>query len=627
MIEQEVNTTANRLAVVSSCILSFLLFAGGAMFLVVPGMVMKFVFGADGDDEKLNLTRLFGGILVSSSFSTVMMMMIAANSKDPPRTALSSHAMTGLILVLVGLWNDRINPNDDLADDIREYEWLLGTGAIFLVLSCIGLMASFWPNVVRDDVGERRPSTNNNDTNRHRGDALATEENTRPLLLENSTPPEGEEAFDDEEVPTPDEPEETTADNSNQQQQSRIQGTLRLIKLAAPQISYLYMGCIVLLIRLPFSLSIPHFISTTLGALTRGDYTAARSEILLLFILGTIDAALDFWCVFLFGYAKERIVRSVRIDTFCAILRQDITFFDHHTSGDLASRLSSDCGEMSGDLTWFFRFSIESVVRITGITVYMLIRCPILGGCALSIVPVVAIVNKVYGNWLRQNAIKVQTALAQANSVAQEALACIRTVIAFAAEDIEQSKYDHKIDYQYRLNIQQLFMTGVYYMFVSTFLINTCVQAALLLIGTALVHQGKLTPEILLAFMLYQGQLQNETMNLFNSYSSLIKSSGAGDKVFQLLDRIPPPPGTGNPQVAEGRRTTITTSASTAGADSSSSSSSSSTSVQLNNVSFCYPTRPTHTVLNGLNLEIPAGSTVALVGPSGEFKNDKGRVR
>jgi ATP-binding cassette subfamily B (MDR/TAP) protein 9 len=51
-------------------------------------------------------------------------------------------------------------------------------------------------------------------------------------------------------------------------------------------------------------------------------------------------------------------------------------------------------------------------------------------------------------------------------------------------------------------------MTGVYYMAISTFLINTCVQAALLLIGTSLIEHGKLTPEVLLAFMLYQGQLQ-----------------------------------------------------------------------------------------------------------------------
>ena len=56
-----------------------------------------------------------------------------------------------------------------------------------------------------------------------------------------------------------------------------------------------------------------------------------------------------------FGYANQRIVREIRIDTFFSILKQDIGFFDGQTSGELASRLNSDCGEMAGDLvriTW-----------------------------------------------------------------------------------------------------------------------------------------------------------------------------------------------------------------------------------------------------------------------------------
>ncbi len=51
-----------------------------------------------------------------------------------------------------------------------------------------------------------------------------------------------------------------------------------------------------------------------------------------------------------FGYANQRIVREIRIDTFLSILKQDIGFFDSQTSGELASRLNSDCGEMAGDL-------------------------------------------------------------------------------------------------------------------------------------------------------------------------------------------------------------------------------------------------------------------------------------
>jgi ATP-binding cassette, subfamily B (MDR/TAP), member 8 len=130
----------------------------------------------------------------------------------------------------------------------------------------------------------------------------------------------------------------------------------------------------------------------------------------------------------------------------------------------LASRLNSDCSEMAGDLTWFFRFSIESVVRIVGITSYMLWRSPFLAGCALCIIPVVATINKFYGDWLRTNAVGVQDALAEANCVAQEALSNVRTVIAFVAEDTECKRYERRIDVQFQLNLKQLYMTALYYM-------------------------------------------------------------------------------------------------------------------------------------------------------------------
>ena len=94
----------------------------------------------------------------------------------------------------------------------------------------------------------------------------------------------------------------------------------------------------------------------------------------------------------------------------------------------------------------------------------MLLRSPKLGACAVSIVPLVAVVNKYYGDWLSDNAKKVQDALAAANSVAQESLSCIRTVVAFASEVSEYNKYKERIDEQYRLNIRQTYIQGVYYM-------------------------------------------------------------------------------------------------------------------------------------------------------------------
>jgi ABC-type bacteriocin/lantibiotic exporter with double-glycine peptidase domain len=143
----------------------------------------------------------------------------------------------------------------------------------------------------------------------------------------------------------------------NQDPPLRWTGISRVIQLVGRQSFYLYVGCLVLVIRLPFSLSIPHFVSATLGALGRADFATARFNIILLLIMGTIDAILDFWCVVLFGLTSLNIVKCLRSDLFSCILKQDMAFFDSSKSPDLASRLNSDCGAVGADLSWFFRFS------------------------------------------------------------------------------------------------------------------------------------------------------------------------------------------------------------------------------------------------------------------------------
>ena len=103
-----------------------------------------------------------------------------------------------------------------------------------------------------------------------------------------------------------------------------------------------------------------------------------------------------------------------------------------------------------------------------------------------------------------------------------------------------------------------------------------------------------------------------------NSYTSLIKSSGAGDKVFALLDRRPCPPGTGSSEVV------LTTD----GGDNSNSRSSGQEengevdlSLELRNVAFTYASRPDHRILKDFSLRIPPGSTMAMVGVSGSGKS------
>jgi ABC-type multidrug transport system fused ATPase/permease subunit len=117
-------------------------------------------------------------------------------------------------------------------------------------------------------------------------------------------------------------------------------------------------------------------------------------------------------------------------------------------------------------------------------------------------------------------------------------------------------------------------------------------------------------------------------MNLFQSYTSLVKSSGAGDKVFALLDRRPAAPGTGSLAVRsseiEDEEEEVGSSqaedrpvSQSSGAGQNRDAHNSNCSIEINSVGFSYPSRPDNVVLNNFSLRVPQGKTVALVGASG----------
>jgi len=207
---------------------------------------------------------------------------------------------------------------------------------------------------------------------------------------------------------------------------------------------------------------------------------------------------------------------------------------------------------------------------------------------AFAVIPVTAVINHFYGKFLHKNQENVQTALANANIVAQEAVGAIRTVFSFAQQHGEHDKYAVCVERYYVLIVYQTFIQGIYYMFCNTFLINTCVQAALLLYGGHLCDVGDINPPTVMAFMLYQGQLQEYFQNLFNSFTSLVKSSGAAAKVFEYIDRVP------RYRLTHSEREDDNSERATG-------------QITLREVHFCYPARPEVEVLKGVTFEAAPG--------------------
>lgn len=260
----------------------------------------------DGDNTDYNSagSRLAGGVLLSQSagcFLLLLPLLSDCSSKRSDAEAYHSYSnefvrtfsvhasraasvclsLTGLTMVVIGLV---FHSQQDFSS-IR----LLIIGVVVTVLTCASLMASFWPYV--DSITNTNSSSNvNGNVNRNAPEeeiifsSTADNENEmNPLLpsfsatnVNESIDPEGYRLLDDdvydEEALSQEREENDESEGSAQVEDdeeevvaatSRLRGTRRLLKLAGPQLFYLYAGCAILLVRLPFSLSIPHFVSTT----------------------------------------------------------------------------------------------------------------------------------------------------------------------------------------------------------------------------------------------------------------------------------------------------------------------------------------------------------------------------
>ncbi|KAF9591558.1 hypothetical protein IFM89_004612 [Coptis chinensis] len=178
----------------------------------------------------------------------------------------------------------------------------------------------------------------------------------------------------------------------------------------------------------------------------------------------------------------------------------------------------------------------------------------------------------------------------------KESFGAIRTVRSFAQEDYETSRYSEKVDETLKLGLKQAKVIGLFSGGLSA--ASTLSVAVVVIYGANLTIKGAMTAGALTSFILYSLTVGSSVSALSGLYSSAMKATGASRRVFQLLDRTSSMPESGN-KCPLGDQ---------------------DGDVEIDDVWFSYPSRPSHMVLKGITFKLRPGSKVALVGPSGGGK-------
>ncbi|KAL6776308.1 hypothetical protein ACKKBG_A20615 [Auxenochlorella protothecoides x Auxenochlorella symbiontica] len=298
----------------------------------------------------------------------------------------------------------------------------------------------------------------------------------------------------------------------------------------------------------------------------------------------------------LFTVAMTRLNVRLRAALFASLLAQEAGFYDATRTGDITSRLSADTTTVSDQVCLNLNIMLRSLTQAAVVLAFMFDASWRLTVVTFVMVPLVLAICKVYGSYYRKLSKRVQSELAEANSVAEEALSSMTTVKAHAAEDSTRAAYAAKLARFYSLQLREAAAYALY-MATNTFL-GASVVAGVLFYGGRLVLAGSMSAGALVSFMLYQQSLSGAFQALGDVFSALAAAVGAADKVVELMLRPPrvPPAGRAAPPRLAGR-------------------------LALRDVRFAYPARPAHPVLTGLSLSVEPGEVVALVGPSGGGKS------
>jgi ABC-type multidrug transport system fused ATPase/permease subunit len=273
----------------------------------------------------------------------------------------------------------------------------------------------------------------------------------------------------------------------------------------------------------------------------------------------------------------------------------EMGFFDHAQTGQLMSRATVDLQAVRFFLGYGLVFILQSALTIVLAGAAMIILDPALGLIALIPVPFVVVIAQRYGRRARPAVQEVQQRIAEITADVEENISGVRVVKAFAREARQRERFRHGVG---RVFDQAMFATRLqaFYNPLIGFLPQLGLAAILLYGGRNVIHHS-LSLGQFSSFYLYLNMLLSPMRTLGVTLGLAQRATASGARMFEILDREPrllAPPGA--PPLPPG-----------------------SGHVELRGVTLRYE-GVKHAALHDVDLDVPAGRTVALVGATGSGK-------
>jgi ATP-binding cassette subfamily B protein len=343
---------------------------------------------------------------------------------------------------------------------------------------------------------------------------------------------------------------------------------------------------------------------TTLGLLPAGTIEGSAARLALLQRLVAIAALAylirsitRFASRYLLQSTAQKIQRDLRDDGYDHLQRLSMDFFANHQTGGMMSILNSDINRLESFLNTEFRQFIRVVATVGGISVVLFYYSPKLALIALAPVPVIGVASWLFLSWIEPRYTSIRETVARLNTRLENNLSGAAVIKAFDRYDFERDRvaaqsgayHDEKVA---ALRIRRGFFAALRLVTGVVFVVALFVAGSDIIAG----RPGALSAGSVAVFFLYLRRLYSPMRRVGKSANRYQLAKSSAERVFGLLAQEPTvtaPDDAHAPEQLDGN-------------------------VSFESVTFAYDDDP---VVRDVSLDVPAGSTVGLAGPTGAGKS------
>src|SRR5919109_1545422 len=369
-----------------------------------------------------------------------------------------------------------------------------------------------------------------------------------------------------------------------------------LARLTAPYRTRTVLSVFSLLLATATALAPPFLSKYAIDdGIRRHDLGALWVIVAAFLLAGLANWGMSYVQTYLTGWVGERILADLRVKLFGHLQRLSLGFFERNRAGVIISRLTNDVEALDQLVTDGVTTLVQSTLTLGGTAILLFVLDWRLALATLAVIPFMSIATLVFRVRSTRAYRAVRERLGLVTATLAEDIAGMRMVQAFTREQ-QNIRNFRTVAERYRdSNMQTVVLNGWYFPFVD--LLSSVALAVVLGYGGHLYFDGSVTIGTLFAFMLYVQNFFDPVQQLSQLYNTFLSATAALDKIMDVLDQQPEVrdrPGARELPEVEGH-------------------------VRFEAVRFGYRDGPD--VLHDLNLDVAAGTTVALVGHTGAGKS------